>query len=170
MANIIITHELCAEDRARLDRLTAAIEALQPTTITLAPVTPKDDPEQQTIDLDAVQQKLAETMAKASTHASTPKNTVEEAEPSTQATTPSEEEKPTEEEITQAEETVEPAKPTVTLEQIQQKVVQLAAGGNGAKKAKVREIVNAYAKKVSDLPEDKWTEVWDKLTALESEG
>lgn len=63
----------------------------------------------------------------------------------------------------------EPAKeepaPTVTLEQIQQKVIKLATGG---KKAQVREIVNAYAKKVSDLPADKWGEVWAKLTELEA--
>lgn len=58
-------------------------------------------------------------------------------------------------------------KPAVNIEQIQQKVVQLAAANNGAKKAKVREIVNTYARKVSDIPEAKWSEVWDKLTALE---
>jgi hypothetical protein len=60
----------------------------------------------------------------------------------------------------------EPAKPSVTLEQIQQKVVKLAAAG---KKAEVREIVTTYGAKVSDLKDqpDKWDEVWGKLTALE---
>jgi hypothetical protein len=57
----------------------------------------------------------------------------------------------------------------VTREQIQQKVVQLSVAANGAKKAKVREVVNLYAKNVSTIPEDKFAEVWEKLTALEKE-
>lgn len=47
---------------------------------------------------------------------------------------------------------------------VQQKVVSLAAAG---KKAEVREIVNAYAAKVSDIPADKLDEVMAKLIALE---
>lgn len=57
----------------------------------------------------------------------------------------------------------EPAK-AVKLSDIQQKVVELSAAG---KKAQVREIITAYAAKVSGLPEDKLSEVWDKLAALE---
>ena len=164
MNNITITHELCTEDRARLDRLTAALEALQPPTVHVNPPIRKNVPEQMTIA--DVEQKLAEAMAKASDPAEPPKNTTEEAETSTPSTTQTEEEKPVVEEPTPAEETAEP---TVTLEEIQQKVVQLAAANGGAKKAKVREIVNAHAKKVSDLPEDKWADVWNQLVALESE-
>ena len=63
----------------------------------------------------------------------------------------------------------EEPKPAITLEQIQQKVLQLATANGGTKKAKAREIVNAYARKVSDLPQDKWAEVWDKLTELEGQ-
>lgn len=74
----------------------------------------------------------------------------------------------------------EPQKPTVTLEQIQQKVVKLAASGAGvkdpalieqakAKKAKVRDIINAHAPKVSELPPECWNAVWAELIALESE-
>ncbi len=144
-----ITIELCTEDRARLDKLTAALEALQPPTVTL--------------DNDAfIRKALNEVL----TPTEAAQDRAGEAEAETPATTQAEEEKPTAEEITPKAETVEP---TVTLEQIQQKVVQLAAGSGGAKKAAVREIINAYAKKVSDLPEDKWAEVWDKLTALEKE-
>lgn len=156
MNNINITIELCAEDRARLDRLTAALEH-KACDACVAPAPTGTE----------LNQNSAEVTAKASDHAEPPKNAVEEAEPSTLTTTPSEEETPKEEEIAPAEETIEP---TVTLEEIQQKVVQLAAANNGAKKVKVREIVNAYAKRVSDLPEDKWTEIWEKLVALESEG
>lgn len=49
-------------------------------------------------------------------------------------------------------------------EDVQQKVVSLAAAG---KKAEVKEIVNAYAERVSAIPEDKLDEVMAKLTALE---
>lgn len=49
-------------------------------------------------------------------------------------------------------------------EDVQQKVVSLAAAG---KKAEVKEIVNAYAERVSAIPEDKLDEVMAKLIALE---
>ena len=49
-------------------------------------------------------------------------------------------------------------------EDVQQKVVSLAAAG---KKAEVKEIVNAYAERVSAIPEDKLDEVMDRLIALE---
>jgi hypothetical protein len=152
-----ITIELCAEDRARLDKLTAALEARAATTPTA------DEPHP-----DPIQQKLAETIAKAETPAEPTKPAAEDAETSAPPVTPAEEEKPTAKEDAPAEE----PEPTVTLEQIQQKVMQLAAGNGGAKKAKVREIINLYGSKVSDLKEqpEKWTEVWKKLTALESEG
>lgn len=131
-----ITIELCAEDRARLDRLTAALEARVSASTTEAP-------------------------AKAR-----PKTTPTEA-PSKPAEQP---EDPKKEEP--AAPRVEPtAAPTVTLEQIQQKVVTLATMAGGTKKAKVREVISAYGAKVSDLKDqpDKWHEVWDRLTALEQE-
>lgn len=49
-------------------------------------------------------------------------------------------------------------------EDVQQKVVSLAAAG---KKPEVKEIVEAYAERVSLIPEDKLDEVMDKLIALE---
>ena len=55
-------------------------------------------------------------------------------------------------------------KPKVSKADIQKKVVELSAAG---KKAGAREIVMAYATKVTDIPEDKLAEVWQKLTALE---
>lgn len=54
--------------------------------------------------------------------------------------------------------------PAVSLSDIQQKVVTLSAVG---KKAQVRDIITAYASRVSALPEDKVGEVWQKLTELE---
>lgn len=58
----------------------------------------------------------------------------------------------------------EPEKPTVTREAIRKKTVELSASG---KKDAVRKIVNVYAKKVSEIPEDKLDEVWKKLVKLE---
>lgn len=59
----------------------------------------------------------------------------------------------------------------VSFEQIQQKVKDLVMGHGGAKKAQTRAIVNEYATKVSDLKDmpDKWAEIWDKLVKLEKE-
>jgi hypothetical protein len=157
MNSINITLNLSTEDRARIDRLTEALENV----IQL----PKAEVLLDTEQIDDVQQRLAETVAKTSDPVEAPKTTTEEVKEETLPAASINEEEPTAEE----ESTTEEAKPTVTLEQIQQKVVQLAASNGGAKKAKVREIINAHSKKVSDLPEAVWTEVWEKLTELESE-
>lgn len=134
-----ITIELSAEDRARLDRLAEALEKY---------------PHKCENCAKSVAEGVAAFVAEAvNTPSEEPKS--EPQEPMKEeplATNPADENEP-----------------AVTLEQIQQKVIQLAAGNNGAKKAKVREIINAYAQKVSDLPVDKWEEVWAKLTAVESE-
>lgn len=148
-----ITIELCAEDRARLDRLTAALEKKANAEHFLSADlnVPKTEviPEQMTIDT---------VPAEAPTE-STEKPTDAQNEV-TPITTP-----PTAETLTEAK------KPSISLEQIQQKVTQLVASNNGAKKARVRSIITTYGTKVSDLKEqpDKWDEVWSKLMALESE-
>jgi hypothetical protein len=151
-----ITIELCAEDRARLDRLTAALEKAADT---YAPVM-LETPEQLRIPDELLQPKPIEE----------PKNEPQESiEAETPATTPTEEEKP--EEVKDAAPEEAKTEPAVNLAQIQQKVVQLCAGYEGKKKPAVRAIINTYGSKVSDLKEqpDKWNEVWDKLTALEKE-
>jgi hypothetical protein len=164
-----ITIELCTEDRARIDNLTAALIAnggavealfkqLKTPTVHLSPC--NDD------------------IAKMAAAVMSPENALQHAEETTQAETPKAEESPAPTEDTPPwEEPAAPAaeakaEPTVTLAQIQQKVMQLATVNGGAKKAKVREIISTYGAKVSDLKDqpDKWTEVWGKLTALESEG
>lgn len=68
-------------------------------------------------------------------------------------------------------ETVAPAEEpetAITLEQIRQKVTNLTAAG-GKKKEGARDIVKSYAANVTGLKEheDKWPEIWAKLTALE---
>ena len=149
-----ITIELCAEDRARLahlatavDKLTAALEQISVQAVTAEPAEP-----------DEVQQALTEVLAKAETA------TAPTEEPA-KVETPTAEETPTE----PTETSEAPAEaPKVTLEQIQQKVVQLCAA-SADKKAQVRAIITAYAPTVTALEDhpDKWAEIWAQLTALE---
>jgi hypothetical protein len=153
-----ITIEFCTEDRARLDRLTIALEKR---VNQVAEYIADEDPDQLTID-DA-QTALAEAMARASTPTEKPTEAAGEAKPSPASIDHPVDETPPWEVPAPAEE----EKPTITQEQLQQRVTQMAAANNGALKTKVREIVQAYAKKVSDVPEDKRADVWDKLTALE---
>jgi len=133
-----ITIELCAEDRERLDKLTAALEKRV---------------KQETPIAFFQQESLATVEVEEET------TIAEDETPAPTTTTPAEE-TPTEAEN-------EPQKPTITKEQIQQKVSQLCA--SSADKVRVREIVFSYARSISDIPEDKRVEVWEKLIALESE-
>lgn len=156
MQDIKITVELCSEDRATLDNILQALIAL---------VRPRkvahtiEELEQQLKEargevepqIDPLAKQLRDAIAGAA------KNATEAAKPETPTNTPTQPETPTE------------ATPFVTLEDIQQKVMQLATVNGGAKKDRVRGIVNAYAQKVSDIPADKWPEVWAKLNALEKE-
>jgi hypothetical protein len=141
-----ITIELCAEDRARIDRLAAALEALQPQTIHV------DDP---------IQKALAEQVAKSEkTPTQSPVESAGEAKTETPATPqPEAETTAVEEPAPVAEE-----KPAPTTAELQQKVIALVDKG---KKAEVAAIVKSYAATVSSIPEDKRAECMDKLNALE---
>lgn len=159
MSENTIILRLSDDDRARLDKLTTALEAL-------SRVVPNcDSCVQSAIKLTqataapAEPTETSQELAGATEEKPADKNTPEQNEPAVAAEEPQEAAEPTPVEP-------EPAKPSVTLEQIQQKVVKLAAAG---KKAEVREIVTTYGAKVSDLKDqpDKWGEVWGKLTALE---
>lgn len=57
----------------------------------------------------------------------------------------------------------EKTEPTVTTAQLQKMAIELSAEG---KKVEVRDIVKAYAEKISELPEDKLEEVMSRLEAL----
>lgn len=59
----------------------------------------------------------------------------------------------------------EPTAPKWTKDDVQALVIKLAAPGTGKKDA-ARAIVYEYAKKVSDIPEDKLDEVMAKLSKL----
>lgn len=81
---------------------------------------------------------------------------------------PAQEEAKAEPEATAPQPEESPAEPTewppVTRADIQQMVVNLSAAG---KKDAVKAIVTEYAPRVSGIPEDKFVEVWQKLTSIE---
>ena len=152
--------QLCEEDRARLDKIIEGLDKINRDCSGCVKATSQA--------MHNMEQALT-----AKAEEATPKSpTAPQDEPKAQT---QELVNPTEEtntsEATEGDTPPEEVKPTVTLEQIQQKVLQLATVNGGAKKASVRTIISAYGSKVSDLKEqpDKWTEVWEKLTALESE-
>ena len=134
-----ITINWSAEDRARIDKLIALLEDM-----------PKHDCSK-CVDAAA---KYATRMA-TEVQPAAPVEPVEQPEPDMAP-----EEVPTPIEETPAA----PAELTVTSADVQKKVVELSAAG---KKEAVKEIVQAYAPRVSAIPEDKLAEVWQQLTALE---
>ena len=136
-----ITIELCAEDRARIDKLMESMSSLDVTLCAAsglfsirATQTPSDAP------ADAQPQEKTEA-AKVPT-------------PAQDA----------------AETRTEPTEGTAyKLADVQQLVVRLCSPEIGMK-AQVREIIKAYAPKVTDIPEAKYGEVMVKLKALEQSG
>jgi hypothetical protein len=153
-----ITIELCQEDRARLDKILAALEHSSPdckscvqgvTTYVAAALGEQPKADEKTAEPTTTP---TEAPAESRTEPQTP--FVE-----TQEETPFDEPK-------HFEAPEEPPKPVrvVELAEIQRKVVELSTAG---KKAEAREIITAYAAKISGIPEDKRAEVLDKLNALE---
>ena len=133
-----ITIELCAEDRARLDKLTAELaglrNALRPEPVKLTPelIAPTVKPEPQ--------------------KAEEPKQTQPQTEEPKLVPQP------------EPEPTPAPAAPEVSVEDVQRKVVQLVGLG---KTAEARAIVTRYAPNVSGIPADKLPEALDLLSRLE---
>lgn len=145
MNTINITVELCAEDRARLDKILDLLE--------------KDYKD------------AAVAVRDATIYSIDPAGELRATSKTAQA--PTEETKPEPvEPVTPAEEgqlegqlgLFEAETPAVKLTDVQQKVVALSAAG---KKDAVRDIIKAYADRVSAIPEDKLAEVLDKLNGLE---
>lgn len=146
-----ITLELCAEDRARLDRLTAAMANLA---AEIAPT--MIEPINLAVPPEAVAPQKAPQKPQEVPKAEPVQTDAPEAEPVAEAATAQEE--PTKE-------------PTVTMDQIRQLTIQLAAAG-GDIKQKAIQVIKTYGEKVSDLePQpDKWDEAWAKLNAIKQEG
>lgn len=152
-----ITIELCAEDRARLDRLAEAMGRKTCDKCVAAAVECMKCTAEAKVD--PIQEKLAETLANANETVEAPKNAPEEAETSTPTTEPPKEEEPTAKEPAQPEPTKK-----VGRAELKAKVIQLCAKGL---KEQTRDIVRAYAQTVTDVPEDKIAECYSKLEALE---
>lgn len=136
-----ITIELSAEDRARLD---AILEALKPNN---GQIGGSIDP-------------LVQTRSAVKEAPELPQKPTEE--PS-QPVTPRQEEKPTETAPEPPADAPKQEAPKVGRADVQRLVVELSAAG---KKAEVKEIVMAYADRVSAIPEDKLAEVCEKLSKL----
>lgn len=132
-----ITIELCAEDRARLDKILEALTKGRPDCTKCA---------QNVVDYVTAVTGVDEYSSKAEEHP---------------VTDPYPYPAPKKEEAPEPE---KPQTPKVTVADVQQKVVALSAAG---KKEAVRGIVMAYATNVSNIPEDKLAEVLGKLNALE---
>lgn len=74
-------------------------------------------------------------------------------------------------ESSEPEPAAEPETPKYTKDDVQALVRKLAAPNSPERKRTgAKAIVMSYGTKVSDIPEDKYTEVMDKLTALDKEG
>lgn len=124
MNTITVITELCAEDRARLDAIIAALQS------------PQGKPTEAAQTVEA---------------------------PDLKKTQPKEE-KPTEPAVAESAAPATPQpEPQFTHDDILKKVITLSAAG---KKQEARDIVNAYAAKVSDIPADKLAEVAERLDAI----
>lgn len=161
-----ITIELCVEDRARIDRLITALErrncdSCGATALQYGKHIAEEAGRAKPAQTDDVQQALAETLEKAekASKPQSPKNAVQEEEAPTLTTTPSEEEKPEGEKPTPTD-----TAKKVSRTDVRAKFVELSGKG---KKEEAKAIIQAYASKIPDLPEDKLEEILGKLNKLE---
>lgn len=147
-----ITIELCQEDRARLDAILDALKESKNCAGCVDHVVGSFNNLVQTRD----------AVAEAPQPAQMP--TEEPAEPITPPAEEKPEEAPAEHPLDAPPFDLDPPAPKVDRAEVRRKVVELSAAG---KKTEVKEIVTAYAAMISDIPEDKLGEVFDKLNALE---
>lgn len=141
-----ITIELCAEDRARLDRLAEALERRACDKCVISAV-------------ECIKTTL-ETKNESVPQAST-KPLTEEKTPEVQPATDVEEAQITE---PNEEPATEPNLPTVDRAELRAKVIELSAKGL---KEQTRDIIRSYAQTVTAVPEDKVAECYAQLIALE---
>ena len=163
MNNININVELCTEDRARLDKIISLLEtrSAQAQVDIEAKYDKQDEPKvskfiAETLAEDAVTQMAREALEGSKTAQDAPK-VPDHPTPDPFPELPAVADQPN-------EATIEKAKPAVTMDMLRAKAITLAAAG---KKDKVREVVQPYAAKVTELSEDVWAEVYEKLVALE---
>ena len=138
MNNIII--ELCAEDRARLDRLATALEAANTKQVYIVDETVAEPEEYESLD--------------------TPAETPQKAEPGDEVETTSAETETPEMPQENAEEPTE----EIPVEVITNKVMKLVKAG---KRDAVHAIVKSYAERASLIPVEKRAEALERLNDLE---
>ena len=138
MSTITVITELCAEDRARLDKI---LEAL----------TSKNCQDCATSVAKYVTAEVSQAAAEHPVADPFP-----EPEPAPEPEAPAEP-------APVADPAPATEAPTVSQSDVQKLVVELSAAGM---KEQVREIVTEYAARVSLIPEDKLAEAWARLTAL----
>lgn len=136
-----ITIELSAEDRARLDKIVNLLEALL-----------KQEPKTASAPTDPVTEQLRATVEQA-------KNALGATEGQTPSTTQAKEEPPT----AAKEPQPQPTK-TVSRAELATKVREMMTKGF---KEETKAIVKEYAPNVPGVPEDKVTECYERLVALE---
>jgi hypothetical protein len=146
-----ITIELCAEDRARLDKIYEALTARH--------------------NCEGCVKSALEYAADVKTAANTPAESAQEPTGAEKAETLTDTHPIPDGLQWTTSDVKDVPQEAVSFEQVKQKVQDLVMGFGGAKKAKTRAIVNEYATKVSDLVNmpDKCVEIMGKLEALEKE-
>ena len=144
-----ITIELCTDDQARIDKLIDRLEAVANLTAALID---KNTPPIATVPVtDDLTKKLQEVVDRA-------KTPVEPVEAPTPTTTPIKEETPT-----QTEE-IKPTERKYSRAELGTKVRELMTKGL---REQVKTVIQSYAPTVPGVPEDKLTECYKKLVALE---
>ena len=161
MNNITVNVELCAEDRARLDKIISLLETRSAQAqVDLEAKYGKQDESKvsefiaKTLAEDTVTQMAREALEGSKTAQDEPKVPDHPTlDPFPEVSTVTEEEEPTK------------AEPTISATDLQQLVIALCRAG---KKDKVREVISTYGvATVAAVPEGKRTEVFRKLKMLE---
>lgn len=150
-----ITIEICAEDRARLDRLAAALERRSCDKCVADAIKRAQLPQDST-PAEPVQNTATEVVTEATQES--PTEAAEAPKADTLTTAPPAEEKPTAAEPAPSA----PAK-TVTRAELRSLAITVSQAG---KRDEMAETVRLYAAKVSDVPEDKIAECYEKLQKL----
>ncbi len=157
MSNTIVI-ELCAEDRARLDRLAEAMERKTCDRCVTTAMEYIKTATAQASEPDPIAEAAKKALGLTDATES-PVEPPEEAKAESEATAPPEEETPTAETPTQPT-----TEKKVDRAELRAKVIELSAKGL---KEQTRDIIRAYAQTVTAVPEDKVTECYEKLVALE---
>lgn len=150
-----ITMELCAEDRARLDRLTAALESRSCDKCVADAIKLAKSPTEPA-PADPVEKTATE--AATETTQESPVEAAEAPNADTLTTTP-----PAAEEPTAAEPAPSAPAKTVTRAELRSLAITVSQAG---KRDEMAETIRLYAAKVSDVPEDKIAECYEKLQKL----